>query len=118
MVRLVITSVGLCTKNKRLSFTLGDNAPVVLPVNQVFQREIVEFQAQLTHQSGNTPSGRKFNLVVSFGGQRVGKVYSAVFWIWIYARLQVFGVEMSGLSYLTYRADKVLFAENGSRFST
>ena len=99
-----------------MSLALRNDSAIILTVDQIFQRKVVEFQTQFSHQTGNSPSGGELNLVVSFGSERISEVNRSVFGIGVNAGLQVFGVEVSGLSYFANRTNEVFFAENGTRF--
>ncbi len=84
-IGLVILGVSLSADGQGLAITLRQDTTVVFTrMQQVGQREVSELQTQLTDDTGLSPTGREFHLVVSFGYQIVTYIYSSVFGLgWI-----------------------------------
>ena len=87
-------------------------------MQQVGQREVSELQTQLTDDTGLSPTGREFHLVVSFGYQIVTYIYSSVFRSWLNIRFDLFRVKVSHLLDFTHRTHQVFTAEQVTRTGT
>ena len=116
---MVILGVSLSADGQGLAITLRQDTTVVFTrMQQVGQREVSELQTQLTDDTGLSPTGREFHLVVSFGYQIVTYIYSSVFRSWLNIRFDLFRVKVSHLLDFTHRTHQVFTAEQVTRTGT
>ena len=80
-------------------------------MQQVGQREVGELQAQLSDDTGLSPSGREFYLVVGFRDEVVAYVHGAVFRLRLYVGRDALGVEVAHLLDFTHGSHQCFAAE-------